>query len=385
MSFRRIRAMARKEFLHILRDPLSLIMALAIPVLLLMLFGLALSLDVDRIPTYVHDASQTPESRELIARIRGSRYLEIRGESAGGLQEGYRELDRLIDRNRVLVGFMIPPDFGRDLSSGRSANVQIVIDGSDSNTASIAMGYAETVVRNYSLQVRQKGQDRRAGGADHLTSVPVDTRMRVWYNSELKSRNYIVPGLTAVILMIIAALLTSMTIAREWEMGTMEQLLSTPLRPSEMVLGKMAAFFAVGVADAVIAMVVGIAVFRVPMRGDPLVLILSTCIFLFGALFWGIFLSAVARNQLLAFQMGLLSSFLPSFLLSGFIYAIEGMPGPIRVFTHIVPARYFVTILKGVFLKGVGLGVLWGELVFLTLFALIVFALATRRLRQKMA
>jgi ABC-2 type transport system permease protein len=187
-----------------------------------------------------------------------------------------------------------------------------------------------------------------------------------------------------VILQIIAALLTSLTIAREWEMGTMEQLLSTPLRPAEMVLGKMAAYFAVGVADAGVAVLVGIWVFAVPFRGSFLLLAFSTCVFLFGALFWGIFISAAAKTQLQAYQMGILSSFLPAFLLSGFIYSIETMPWVIRVITRVVPARYVVTILKGLFLKGVGIAVLWQELAFLALYALIVFALATRKLNQKL-
>ena len=185
--------------------------------------------------------------------------------------------------------------------------------------------------------------------------------------------------------MIIAALLTSLTIAREWEMGTMEQILSTPLRPAEMVLGKMLAYFVVGLADAAIAVVVGVFVFQVPFRGSVLLLVVSTCVFLFGALFWGIFVSAAARTQVQAYQMGMLSSFLPAFLLSGFVYSIETMPRVIQVITHIVPARYFVTILKGVFLKGVGsacCGASWGSW---RCTPLIVFLLATRKLNQKLA
>ena len=188
-----------------------------------------------------------------------------------------------------------------------------------------------------------------------------------------------------MILQIIAALLTSLTIAREWEMGTMEQILSTPLRPAEMVLGKMLAYFAVGLADAAIAFVVGIFVFQVPFRGSLLLLAVSICLFLFGALCWGIFVSAVAKTQLQAYQMGIVSSFLPAFLLSGFVYSIENMPFVIQVITHIIPARYVVTILKGIFLKGVGISVLWGELGFLALYALLVFLGATRKLNQKLA
>jgi ABC-2 type transport system permease protein len=221
-------------------------------------------------------------------------------------------------------------------------------------------------------------------GGEQLTP-PIDARLRVWYNSSLESKNYVVPGLIAVILQIIAALLTSLTIAREWEMGTMEQLLSTPLRPVEIVLGKMMAYFVVGLADATVALLVGLFVFQVPLRGSILVLAVSICVFLFGALFWGVFVSAAAKTQVQAYQMGLLSSFLPAFLLSGFVYATESMPGVIQAITHIVPARYVVTIMKGLFLKGVGLEVLWGELAFLALYAGIVFLLATRKMNQKLA
>jgi ABC-2 type transport system permease protein len=368
MSFRRTRAVARKEFLHILRDPRSLTMALALPFLLLMLFGYALSLDVDRIPTIVYDQDGSPESRELIARIQGSRYFQVLG-FAGR----YADIQSKIDTSECLLGLVIPRGYGHDTVSGREVFIQVLLDGSDSNTASIALGYVEAVTMAHALEL----QGRKA--------MPVEPRVRVWYNNELKSRNFIVPGLIAVILMIIAALITSLTIAREWEMGTMEQLLSTPLRPAELVLGKLSAFFVVGLVDMLIAIVTGVAVFGVPLRGNAFFLFASSCLFLFGALCWGIFLSAVTRSQVLAFQAGILSSFLPAFLLSGFIYSIESMPAVVQVVTHVVPARYFVTLLKGVFLKGVGVRILWGELAFLAAYALIVFAAATRKVGQKVA
>jgi ABC-2 type transport system permease protein len=376
MSYRRMRAICIKELHHITRDARSLGLALLLPVLMLLLFGFALSLDVDRIPTMIYDQSRTAESRALIRQFEGSRFFEIRG-----MVNDYATIERGIDRGRVLMGVAIPLDYAEKLAAAQEAQVQILLDGSDSNTASIALGYAESLVRGYSLELRTAALNRRAG--ERLTP-PVDARLRVWYNSSLESKNYVVPGLIAVILQIIAALLTSLTIAREWEMGTMEQILSTPLRPAEMVLGKMFAYFAVGLADATIAVLVGVFVFQVPFRGSLPLLAVSTCVFLFGALFWGIFISAAARTQVAAYQMGILSSFLPAFLLSGFVYSIETMPWVIQAITHIVPARYVVTILKGIFLKGVGLSVLWGELGFLTLYALIVFLLATRKLNQKL-
>lgn len=377
MSSRRLRAVFVKELHHIVRDSRSLAMALAVPVMMLVLFGYALSLDVDRIPTLVCDQDGTAASRDLIRQFQGSRYFTITG-----FVPNTDAIDQAIDRNQILMGVVIPRNYSRDAGLGRSAAVQIVLDGSDSNTASIAMGYAETVVQNYSLALRSEMQNRRGGMA---LAPPVDARLRVWYNSSLESKNYVVPGLIAVILMIIAALLTSLTIAREWEMGTMEQILSTPLRPVEMVLGKMLAYFVVGLADAIIAVFVGLFIFKVPLRGSVLLLAASTCVFLFGALFWGIFVSAAARTQLQAYQMGVLSSFLPAFLLSGFVYSIENMPRVIQVITRVVPARYFVSILKGIFLKGAGVRILWQELVFLLFYAVIVFLLATRKLNRKLA
>jgi ABC-2 type transport system permease protein len=377
MSYRRIRAVLVKELHHITRDARSLGMALAVPVMMLLLFGFALSLDVDRIPTLIYDQDGTAASRELLRRFAGSRFFDIKGTVSG-----YRPIERAIDRNRALIAVVVPPHYGETLGSGGEVQVQLLLDGSDSNTAGIALGYAEALIRDYSMEVRINAMNKRGG---QTIAPPVDARLRVWYNSSLESKNYVVPGLIAVILQIIAALLTSLTIAREWEMGTMEQILSTPLRPAEMVLGKMLAYFAVGVVDSAIAILVGLFVFQVPFRGSAMLLTVSICIFLFGALCWGIFVSAAARTQVQAYQMGILSSFLPAFLLSGFIYSIENMPWVIQVITYIIPARYVVTILKGVFLKGTGLSVLWGELGFLTLYGVIVFFLATRKLNRKLA
>lgn len=377
MSFRRIRAVVRKEIKHILRDPRSLIMALAEPMLMLMLFGYALTLDVDRIPTLIYDQDHTAQSRDIIEKFRASRFFEIEGYT-----NNYTDIERAINRNKVLMGVVIPRDYGERVQANGSAAVQILLDGSDANTASIALGYTNAVVRTYSLDLRNRDQNRNAGFTTH---IPIDPRMRIWYNSTLESKNYVVPGLIAVMLMIISALLTSLTIAREWEMGTMEQLLSTPVRPAEIVLGKMAAYFVVGALDTMIAVAIGIFLFQVPFRGSIVLLAVTSCVFLFGALCWGILISALTKQQLLAYQMGIVTSFLPSFLLSGFLYAIENMPGPIQLISRFIPARYFVTVLKGVFLRGVGLEVVWVDFFFLIAFSALVFTGATLRLKQKLA
>jgi drug efflux transport system permease protein len=376
MNLRRTRAIARKEFWHILRDYRSLIAAIGMPLLLLALFGYALSLDVDRVPTAIYDEAHTAASQNLIQAFRGSRYFEVSTASS------YAEIEHGIFRNTILIGVVIPRDYSRETGAGRDAQVQLLLDGSDSNTASLARGYAEGLVREHAATVAVSNLNRRgrngAGGS-------IEPQVRTWYNSDMKSRNYIVPGLISVILMIIASLLTSLTIAKEWENGTMEQLLSTPVRPVELLFGKLSAYFALGVVDLLLSLGIGVFIFGTPFRGNLILLFAASFIFLFGALCWGLFLSAVTRSQHMAYQMATVTSFLPAFLLSGFIYSIEDMPAAVQAFTYAIPARYFVTILKGIFLKGVGLQILWSEFLFLTAYAAVVFLITTHKMRQKVA
>ena len=377
MNLRRTRAMARKEFLHILRDPRSLTAALAQPLLMLLLFGYALSLDVDRIPTVVYDQDHTPVSDGLIKDFRGSRYFQIVEEA-----RAYRPIEQAMDTRRALLGVVIPTDYSRNLASGQDAQVQLLLDGSDSNTASIARGYAEGLIQAYAQRRREEAQLQRTGS---VVQMPVEPRVRVWYNTDLVSRNFIVPGLVAVILMIIAGMLTSLTVAREWENGTMEQLLSTPVRPIEVAVGKLTAYFALGIVDMLMSLFVGIVIFDVPMKGSWVLLFVSSAVFLFGALAWGLFISAINRNQLSAYQLSTLTSFLPAFLLSGFIYSLQNMPVVIQFIALFVPARYFIEIIKGVFLKGIGLEILWFNLLLLIVYGAGIFYLAAKKLRQKVA
>lgn len=377
MSYRRTVAVLRKELLHITRDAGSLTLALLLPFVMLLLFGYALSLDVDQIPVVVFDHSRSPESRDLIREFSGSRYFNI-----VDYVETDKAVDYDIDRSKALLGIVIPERFSEDLLSGRETKVQILIDGSDSNTASIALGYADALTRTYAAGLRAKAQDKM--GAPPM-KAPVDARIRVIYNEDLQSKNFIVPGLIAVIIMIISALLTSLTIAREWEQGTMEQLLSTPVRPIELVFGKLAAYFVIGLFDMIACLLIAVTVFSVPMKGSVLLLFATSCIFLFGALSWGVFISASVRSQLMAYQLGTLTSFLPAFMLSGFIYSIDNMPFVIQLLTRIFPARYFVTISKGIFLKGVGVQALWTEILLLIVYAAFVFVMASRKMRQKVA
>jgi len=242
------------------------------------------------------------------------------------------------------------------------------------------MGYAESLVQLYSAEISTEIMNRRGVAPP---APPVVAQARVWYNSSLQSRNFVVPGLIAIILMILTAQLTTLTIAREWEMGTMEQVLSTPIRPTELVLGKMLAYFLIGLIDAILSFVAGVTVFAVPFRGSLALLTVSTLVFLCGAMFWGLFISAGSRTQVMAFQMGMLTTFLPGFLLSGFVFSIDVMPGWLQAISVVVPSRYYVSILKFLFLKGVGLEIVWPQLAYLILFGGIVFWLSVRRLNQK--
>lgn len=374
MNARRTWAVARKETIHIARDPRSLAMAVAIPMLLLLLFGYALTLDVDRVPLVVWDQSQTQASRDFVNRFSASRYFAVQDHV-----RNYREVERAVDSSRALVALVVPGDFASRVASGQAAPVQVIVDGSDSNTATIAMGYADTVAQSYSAEIALSAM-RRAGAAD--MSLPLDVRPRVWFNADMESRNYIIPGLIAVIMMVIAALLTSLTIAREWERGTMEQLISTPVRGPELILGKLLPYFAIGLLDVLLAVLMAEFLFQVPLRGNPALIFAFAAVFLAGALSLGMLISIVTKSQLLASQLAMVLTFLPSFLLSGFMYAVSNMPAPIQAVTYAVPARYFVAALKGIYLKGIGLEVLAVEAGLLTVFGLVVMALATVRFKK---
>ena len=343
MNTLRIRAISRKEFIHIIRDPRSLGMSIAIPMLLLLLFGYALTLDVDDVPMVVWDQEGSQVSREFVSRFTGSPYFSLQA-----YVSNYRDLEHAVDSGKALVALVIPTGFAGKIDSGREAPVQLIVDGSDSNTATIAMGYADVLAMAYSQDVALD-EIHRMGGTE--LTLPLDVRPRVWFNPDLESKNYIIPGLIAVIMMVIAALLTSLTVAREWERGTMEQLISTPVKGHELILGKLLPYFAIGMLDVLLAVLMGEFLFQVPLRGNIALLFVMAAIFLVGALSLGMLISVVTKSQLLASQLAMVMTFLPAFLLSGFMYAISNMPKAIQLITYLIPARYFVALLKGIYLK----------------------------------
>ncbi|MFZ1612680.1 MAG: ABC transporter permease [Holophaga sp.] len=377
LNFRRLGAVARKEFLHVLRDPRALGIAVVLPMVMLMIFGYALTMDLDRVPLAVWDQSRTPQSRELVGRFEGSRYFAVVTRA-----NDYQDVTEAIDHGRVMMALILPVDFGRRVASERKTQVQVLADGSDANTTTLALSYAESIVRTYSQEILVEKAKRLTGRAP---SLPLELRARAWFNADMESRIFIVPGLIAVIMMLISALLTSLTVAREWETGTMEQLISTPVRRSELILGKLAPYFAIGMVDMLLSVLAGRFLFDVPIRGSLLLLFGVSAVYLVGALALGIFISTMAKTQLLASQAAFVATFLPAFLLSGFMFDIGNMPKGMQVVTYFIPARYFVTFLRGLYLKGTGLAQLWPECLLMVAFAALMLMLAIRTFKKRLA
>ncbi len=369
MSRTRLLAIARKEWLQIRRDARSLYLAFVLPLLLLMLFGYAISFDIRNIRLAVFDQSRTAASRELIESFERSGYFSLIGQL-----DRLGDADRMLAEGRAKLVLVIPPSFAADLGSGRSAVVQLLLDGSDANTATIAQNYADAIVAGYSTRVILRGR---------AVTLPVRAENRVWYNESLESRNMIVPGLVAVIMSIIAAMLTALTIAREWERGTMEQLAATPVHRLEVVIGKLLPYIGIGLFDVALATALGLVIFHVPFRGSVLLLAAMTLMFLIGALGLGMFISAAMKSQVLATQVAMIATFLPALLLSGFIFSIATMPWILRVVSRVVPARYYVTVTKGIFLKGIGMDVLLVDGVAMVIFAAVGLGLAIRVFRKE--
>ena len=376
MNVRRLTAVARKEFLHVLRDFRSMGMAVAIPMLMLILFGYALTLDVDNVPIVVWDQSQSPESREFVSKFAGSRYFTVKEHVYN-----YAQIERAIDRGKARLGLVVSRRFATDIGSGRDAPVQVILDGSDANTAWIVKGYADAIVRAYSQELQLQALWRQGM---IKVEAPLDVRPRIWFNADLRSRNYIIPGLIAVIMMVIAALLTSLTVAREWERGTMEQLISTPVKGYELVLGKLIPYFVIGMVDVLLAVVMGFFLFEVPLRGSVGLVFGMAAIFLTGVLSLGILISIVTKSQLLASQFAMIATLLPAFLLSGYMIPINNMPAFVQKITYLVPARYFVALLKDIYLKGVGLEILGDQALLLTVFGVTMVTLAIVRFKKRL-
>lgn len=372
---RRIIPIMKKEAIHIWRDPRSLYMALGLPMVLLILFGYAITMDVRHVEVGIIDQDGTALSRNFISRVRASDYFSLRY-----LSSNDTEIERLLNEGFVKVFIVIPPDFSRDLAKGKDKALQLLVDGSNNNRALVSLGYVSRIIQIFATDVLTEKMSRQ-GGLYGGGFPMIDPRIRVWYNPELRSANFIVPGLIAVVMTVMTTLLTSLTIAREWENGTMEQLIAGPARSHEIVIGKMLPYFLLGLAQVALVVLAGTLIFKVPLKGNLFVLFVVSAIFLFCGLGIGLLLSIVTKSQQLAYMFSILTTLLPSYLLSGFIFPIKSMPKVIQWISALVPARYFLTTLRGIFLKGYGFGSIWLEISALSVLSLIIFLACIKRMK----
>ncbi|MFB3881256.1 MAG: ABC transporter permease [Armatimonadota bacterium] len=391
MNLHRIIRIIRKEFIQLRRDPRLLRMVLIAPVFQLFIFGYSVTTDVTHISTAVLDEDRTSASRALTERFVRSRYFDF-----DHYLSRPDQIDHLLDMGRAQMVLRIPRGFAKDLARGRTAEVQIILDGSDSMTASIISGYANGVLREHSAGIVAERLDRIAfmgTGSAGSSAVPVpqakpplpslDPRLRVWYNPELKSVYFMVPAIMCTVLMVITTLLTSLAIVKEREIGTLEQLIVTPIHPRELMIGKTVPFIIIGLVDMTLVLLAAVLWFRVPVAGSMPLLFLLSAAFLLTTLGIGLFISTVSRTQ----QQAMMTTFfflLPSFLLSGFMFPIENMPRLIQYITYAIPLRYFLVIVRGIFLKGNGLSVLWPQVLILTAFGLAIMRLAAARFQKRL-
>jgi ABC-2 type transport system permease protein len=376
MKLSRTWAISKKEFFHIYRDPRSLALVILMPALLMLLFGYAITIDVKRVPMAVLDRDRTQEGLSFIQRFSASPYFSLRT-----FVQDEKEITRLIDEGNVKMGLILPWDFSKTIKAGRTASVQLLVDGTDSNTANIILGYVQAVARQYTQEKTLQKVARM--GTQHV-NLPVEGRTRVWFNEEMESKNYFIPGLITIIMSIIGVLLTGQVIVREWERGTMELLISTPVRKGELMIGKLFPYFFLGLLDLSLAVWMAKQVFEVPLRGSILLLFLLSSVYILTALALGMIISTVARTQLLANQMAMIIGFLPSFLLSGFTFSISNMPPWLQIITYAIPPRYHVSIMKEIFLKGLGFSYLWRETLILAGMAVAGLWVATLKFKKEL-
>ena len=373
----RIFTILLKEFRSVFRDPRMRMVIFGVPVIQTLIFGYAVTMDVRHVRLAVVDRDQTPASRALTARFAGSDYFEIVARTTDG-----RRAAAMIDAADASAALQIDAGFENDLRAGRTAPVQLVVDGADSNTARLVLNYSTTIASAYNNEIMLEQALRRTGRT--VSAGSVDLRPRAWFNEELESRNYFVPGVMAVLVMLVSLMLTGMAIVREKEVGTIEQIMVTPIRPVEFILGKCAPFVVIGFADVVLVTLVGVFWFAIPIRGSFALLLLGTAFYLLSTLGIGLFISTVSETQQQA-MMTTFFFFFPAMLLSGFIYPIANMPRIIQWLTLANPLRHFLIIIRGVFLKGIGLEVLWPQLAALLVIGLCVMVFDVKRFHKTLA
>lgn len=377
----RVGVILRKEFIQTLRNPRMRFLLFLPPVLQLIIFGYAVTLDVDHARIAWMDMDNTPESRALLARFEGSGHFDI-----VATPRSEQDVQNVLDRGQAHAVVRVLPNFARDLTRGRSTEVQVLLDGTNSNTASLVSSYAAAVIAGFSQDEASRPQGVGAtavvaGSAPGASMGPVTARPRVWFNPDLRSRNYFVPGVAANILMMITLMLTGQAIIREKEIGTMEQLMVTPMRPIELMLGKTLPFALVGIIDMIIITVAALVIFQVPFRGNFFLLLFCAILFLMTSLGAGLFLSTISHTQQ---QANMMSFFFntPAFMLSGFTFPIRNMPPVVQYLTYLNPLRYFMEIVRGVFLKGVGVDILWPKMLALAVYGVLILGLSALRFRK---
>ena len=363
MNTKTVKAIARKEYFHLIRDFRSLYLAFIIPLLLILLFGYALSLDVENIPTVVVDHDKTAESRDFIRNLNASVYFKVIAHLANS-----SAAIEAIDRNRAILAIVIPPRWTEDLKSDRKSPLQVIIDGSDPNFAGSTRAYITAYISQANQNQLIEFLNRQ--GLEKIKS-PLEGRIRVWFNEDLESRNFIIPGIIALIIMIVGALLTSLVVAREYENGTMETIRSLPVRSVEFLIGKALPYFFIGLIDVLVAILMGQLLFGVVMKSSFWLMIIASSIYLGVALCLGLLISTLTKSQLVANQMAILLTYLPTLLLSNFVFPKENMPAILKLVTYIVPATYYIDILNGLYLRNLNLAHLW--LSFLILFLMLLF------------
>lgn len=372
----RIKPIIKKEFRQITRDRGSFAVLLFIPAFMLMMFGYALNFDVRHIKIAVCDRDKSRLSREFINNFIQSEYFDLTY-----YLEDEDEIDPLMAAERVRVALVIPPDFSRLLYTEENAVVQVIIDGANANAAATTIGYVNMAVQDYSEKITAR-EILHSGFNGELQ--PIDFRPRIWYNPELLSIKFLIPGLIGFIMMIMAVVSTALSVVKEKERGTMEQLIVSPLKPVELIIGKTIPFLCIALTATLVILIVGYALFGVVVKGSFLLLGGVTLIFLVGSLGLGLLISTIAETQQVAFIMSLLMTFLPTFLLSGFVFPIRNMPIVIQAVTYFVPARYFLVALRGIILKGSGLSAFWEQIVFLIIFAFLTIIISSRRLSREL-
>ncbi len=362
----RLKAIVLKEFYHLIRDYRSLYLAFAIPLLLIILFGYALSLDVDHIKTVIVNCDKSELSRDFTIKLHASPYFDNVASPASA-----RQIDDYLDRDEASVAIVIPPDFAKNIRADREAQLQIIIDGSDPVFAGAVRGYLTAFTESYNSHLLVSFLNRQGQRTIH---PPVDGRIRIWFNEDLESRNFILPGIIAIIIMIVGAILTSLVIAREYESGTMETLKSLPISAGELLLGKAIPYFFIGLADVFIAMLLGQFLFGVVMKGNFWLMLFATSLYLICALLLGLLISSATKSQLVANQAAVMLTYLPSLLLSNFVFPIINMPVVLQWVTYLVPARYYIDILVGIYLRNTGMSYLGPDIATLGGMCLIMFA-----------